>query len=312
MKKINRNKRLFALLSFIIFCITNLQAQIDPMFSLYRFNNILVNPADAGQGNNPELFLQGRTQWVGINGNPTTLALTYSSKINDNSGVATSLLLDQVGPVKNYHLNFDYSYKLKLSKNLKLITALRLTAQNQTVNFGGLTFTDRDDASFTEDLNTGILGNGGFGLKLIYKNHVVGVAQPRILKYTYSGNENAIAQKNQNYLFVSYMGKFNLKENWEFNPQILTRTASDVPVSVDLTMAFNYQKTVDLGVLYRIESAVGFMLGYKSAQGIQFGYIYEYPTNLLNNFSIMTHEFSLKYGFNDLFKKDIVNPRNAK
>ncbi len=295
-------------------CLTaaTLNSQIDPIYSLYRFNNNLVNPAEAGQHLNAELSIQGRTQWVGIEGNPTTYALTYSAPLNENTGAAVSIVYDQVGPVKTLNLNADYSYKLMISKNFNVVSALRITAQNQSVNFSDLTFIDRNDESFGQSLNTGILGNGGFGLKFNYKKHTIGIAQPRILRYTFSGNEDATAHNNRNYLYISYSGKYSVNEDWIFNPQILTRTSIDIPLSLDFTTVFNYKKSIDFGLIYRIESAIGILAGLRTKSGIQFGYIYEYPTNVINTMSFMTHEFSLKYGINDLFQKDVVNPRRVK
>lgn len=309
MKKLTMGKYLIALVVSLFG--TRAIAQIDPMFNLYRFNNILVNPADAGQQLNPEFSLQGRSQWVGVAGNPRTMAATFSMPINGYSGLAGSVIYDQVGPATSFSANFDYSYKIELTRSLKVVTALRVSGQNQTVGFSDMVLIDRIDEAFDQNLNSGFLGNGGVGLRIIYKNHSVGVSQPRLMKYTYLGNYNSEAHLNRGSVFCSYSGKIKMNEDWHFTPQVLSRIAADIPVSLDVTAAVNYKKALDLGFVYRLNSAIGIMAGVRTEGGIQFGYVYEYPTNAMNNFSVMTHEFSVKYGLNDMFKKEIINPRNV-
>lgn len=86
-------------------------AQQDSQFTQYMYNTINVNPAYAGSRGVMSIFGLHRTQWVGLEGAPTTNAFSINTPINDsNLGLGISFLNDKIGPTNNNTITADLSY----------------------------------------------------------------------------------------------------------------------------------------------------------------------------------------------------------
>src|SRR3954467_11976436 len=105
-------KYLTALL--LLFALTNV-AQQDPQYSLYQFNQLVINPAYAGARDGISVVADVRKQWAGISGSPTTGAVSVHSPIlNNKVGVGLSMVSDKLGPksVTSVYANFAYIAKI--------------------------------------------------------------------------------------------------------------------------------------------------------------------------------------------------------
>ena len=84
--------------------------------------------------------------------------------------------------------------------------------------------------------------------------------------------------------------------------------AQDAPISLDVNFVTCLYKTLDLGLTYHHESALGFIIGYEHNDKIYVGYAYDLPTNTINKGTYQTHEIALRFKIRDSFKK-VSNPR---
>lgn len=66
---------------FFALVITFAKAQQIPQFSMYIWNNYLINPAIGGADNSLDVKLGYRNQWVGLDGAPRTVYLTMHTQI---------------------------------------------------------------------------------------------------------------------------------------------------------------------------------------------------------------------------------------
>ena len=62
----------------------------------------VINPAFAGAEAPSMLTLTSRSQWVSVEGAPTTFALAYSSARKNNVGLGLSLVSDKVFGKKSF------------------------------------------------------------------------------------------------------------------------------------------------------------------------------------------------------------------
>ena len=89
-------------------------AQQDAQFTQYMYNTININPAYAGSRGALSIFGLHRTQWVGLDGAPTTNAFSLNTPINNsNLGLGVSLVSDKIGQLETirflpiYHTLFQ-------------------------------------------------------------------------------------------------------------------------------------------------------------------------------------------------------------
>ena len=123
-------KKLFTILALTILVGGQSFGQQDPMFTKYMFNSLVFNPAYAGSWDHMTIGLIHRSQWVEIEGSPTTQSLTLHTPLrNERIGVGVSLVNDKIGPTNSTGLNLAYAYKIPLGK-MKLSIGLQAGMEN--------------------------------------------------------------------------------------------------------------------------------------------------------------------------------------
>ena len=91
-------------------------AQSDFDFTQRWFNESLYNPAAVGNSFSTGFFLHGRSQWIGLDGAPRSLAGAFDYYNQDlRSGLGLPIAADYIGGVRgNYHFRGAYAYFLDL------------------------------------------------------------------------------------------------------------------------------------------------------------------------------------------------------
>jgi len=122
----------------------------DPIFSQFYSSPTQLNPAFAGNSNNPILYLQYRNQWPSINNAYTTYSATYDQFLpSKNSGFGFGLLTDNAGDgtLVNTKLSAIYSYRLKINRDLTLKMGLEGAFVQNRLDWDKLVFADQIDPS---------------------------------------------------------------------------------------------------------------------------------------------------------------------
>ena len=75
-----------------------LRAQQDPMYTMYMWNMMTVNPGYAGSADVLNATGLARRQWVGLDGAPTTNSLMVHTPLRDRSlALGLSVVDDRIG-----------------------------------------------------------------------------------------------------------------------------------------------------------------------------------------------------------------------
>ena len=119
-------KRLYIILVFLM-CY-QVQAQQDPQYTQYMYNMNVVNPAYAGSYEGVAIGLLYRSQWVGLEGAPSTGTLSIHSPVGRRVGLGVSLINDEIGPVRETNTYADFSYTLPLGADNKLAFGVKAGA----------------------------------------------------------------------------------------------------------------------------------------------------------------------------------------
>src|SRR6478752_5151538 len=120
-------------------------AQQEAQFTQYMYNTIVINPAYAGSRGVMSIFALHRTQWVGLDGAPTTNTFSINTPIeNSKIGIGVSLLNDKIGPTNENNLSADISYTIHTSETFKLSFGLKATASIFNLNTNNLNPVNQD------------------------------------------------------------------------------------------------------------------------------------------------------------------------
>ncbi|WP_339921579.1 type IX secretion system membrane protein PorP/SprF [uncultured Flavobacterium sp.] len=289
-------------------------AQQDAQFTQYMYNTVNINPAYAGSRSVMSIFGIHRTQWVGLDGAPTTNGFSLNTPISgSNVGLGLSILNDKIGPSVENTVSIDFSYSIATSETYKLSFGLKATANLLDVNFSRLNQHDANDYSFETNIDNKFTPNFGVGLYFHSDNTYIGISAPNILetqhfdRYASTGANSHVAKEEIHYYLIAGH-VFDLSGTVKFKPSILTKVVQGAPLQVDVSGNFLINEKFVAGVEYRWSAAVSAMVGFQASDSWFIGYGYDLETTRLSNYNSGSHEIFLRY---ELFNKydRIVSPR---
>ncbi len=282
--------------------------QQDAQFTHYMYNTININPAYAGSRGAMSIFVLHRTQWLGLDGAPTTNAASINTPIsNSNLGLGVSFVNDKIGPTNENTISADLSYTIPTSENFKLSFGMKATANMFNLNVNKLNPVDQGDPKF-QNLRNVFTPNIGAGIYYHSDQAYLGLSVPNFIQTNrYGDNEVAIFKEKMNfYLIGGYV--LDLSYNLKFKPAFLTKLVQGAPLQVDVSGNFYINEKFTLGLAYRWSAAMSAMVGFQVTDAMYIGYGYDLETTNLDNYNSGSHEFFLRY---EIFKNNdkIITPR---
>ena len=302
----NSNAKIAIMKTRIITFITMLLAAVvygqqDAQFTQYMYNTISINPAYAGSRGVMSIFALHRTQWVGLDGAPTTNAASINTPIsNSNLGLGLSFVNDKIGPTNENTISADLSYTIPTSENFKLSFGMKATANLFNLNVNKLNPVDQGDPQF-QNLRNVFTPNIGAGIYYHSDKAYLGLSVPNFIQTNrYDDNEVVIFKEKMNYYLIGgYV--FDLSNDIKFKPAFLTKLVKGSPLQVDASANFMFVEKVEVGVAYRWSAAMSAMVGFQVTDGMYIGYGYDLETTNLENYNSGSHEVFLRY---EIFKNN--------
>ena len=282
--------------------------QQDAQFTQYMYNTLNINPAYAGSRGAMSIFALHRTQWVGLDGAPTTNAASINTPINNsNLGLGVSFVNDKIGPTNENTISGDLSYTIPTSENFKLSFGMKATANLFNLNVDKLNPADQGDPQF-QNLRNVFTPNVGAGIYYHSDKAYLGLSVPNFIQTNrYNDNQVAIFKEKINYYLIGgYV--FDLSYDIKFKPAFLTKLVEGSPLQVDVSANFMFIEKVVVGVAYRWSAAMSAMVGFQVTDGMYIGYGYDLETTNLENYNSGSHEIFLRY---EIFKNNekVITPR---
>ena len=268
------------------------QAQQDPLYNLYSFNQFMINPAYAGIYNNFNANLITRKQWAGIDGSPLTNMLSLTSSVGSQFGTGLLLVNDRLGVNNNMEGQAAFSYKIVSNKST-LAFGVQGGFINYRYDYNELNLAFADDEGL--DLNNDSFSKSNFGAGVFYmtKNYFVGLSVPRILNVEVDdGVTSSTRYEPHYYLSGGFIIKSNSVSGFLLKPSFLVRY-TESQSAVDLSVNALFANTIWAGVTLRNLDGIGINTQLQINRSFRFGYSFELPTNELVQSNFGTHELSL-------------------
>ncbi|MFZ5970320.1 MAG: type IX secretion system membrane protein PorP/SprF [Bacteroidota bacterium] len=292
-----RAKTRFLLLLLLASGITA-RAQQYPVFTQYYFNELVINPAYAGNHIQLSATAMYRNQWVNFPGAPRTFSFTtHTALLRNKVGVGLMVNHDEIGSYKNDHIYGSYSYMLRFPHST-LAMGLQAGVNVVGANFSRLDLQNPDDLSFA-GFNS-VKPNFGAGVLYNKKNFFVGFSVPFIINSALTSGSfeniaNEIRQKRFYFLRGGTILPLHRSKNVQINPSILVRSQEGQPLSMDLNMAVIFYEVFSVGTSWRSGDAFITFIDLKLSEQFHFAYSYDMTSSALNRFSNGSHEFMINY-----------------
>ena len=217
----------------------SVSAQQEPQYTQYMYNPSVINPAYAGSLGYGSLFSLYRTQWIGLEGAPKTLNLSYHQPLEDtNLGLGVNIVHDEIGPSSATHLALDVSYTIHFENEGRLAFGMKLGGHLLNIDYTKLNHYNPSDVSFKNNITNQFSPNIGAGLFYYNENSYLGLSVPMLLQ-TKTYDEFSYSDANRRQHFYLMGGKvFDLAYNLKFKPAFVAKMVTGSPLQVDLTANF--------------------------------------------------------------------------
>lgn len=281
----------------ILFSLKGMSQQ-DPLFTQYMYNMSVINPAYATD--NPGMLNLGgiyRSQWVGIDGAPSTASFFAHTPVSERVEVGLSIVHDEIGDVvKENNITADFAYVLPLDdNNNKLSFGVKAGISTFDADLSRLETNQPDDPAF-QNINElfPVFGVGAFWFG---EQYYLGLSAPNLFTSKHIENEQGlrdVGEENIHY-FLTGGYVFDINEDFKFKPAFMARGVEGAPLSVDITANVLMFNRFEAGIGYRVNNSVMGLVNFAVTPGLRVGYAYDYTTNNLGNYNDGSHEFLLLF-----------------
>jgi type IX secretion system PorP/SprF family membrane protein len=148
----------------------------------------------------------------------------------------------------------------------------------------------------------------GAGLYFRSKRFHAGLSAPEIIPKRFSFNDTLKISLSKVNLFLFSKYRFKASNFIDLEPSFLVKYMQGVPTSFDVNMNMIYREVLVLGLSYRNNESIDFLLKMQINRQLQLGYSYDHSIGALSRIANGSHELCVNYIFKDIQKK-VVSPR---
>jgi len=283
-------------------------AQQNVQFTQYMFNGLVINPAYAGADEALSLTFIHRSQWTGMDNAPTTQTLSAHTLIKKKRiGMGLIVVNDRVGVHKNLSALNSYAYHLPVGKRSFLSMGLQGGIRNIRSDYASLMSTTTDPAALNAYASRTFFDFGA-GIYFRSPRWHVGLSAPEMNTQRFYANDSLTRKSYlSDFLFFTKY-RISVSDKIDLEPSTMIKNQKGLLPSFDVNLNMIYRSVLTLGLSYRTNESVDFILKAQATPQLQFGYAYDHPTGYIARLSNGSHELMVQYIFRYL-QKDTESPR---
>ncbi len=289
--------RKLTLLAFI--ACTAAHAQQVPQYTQYVLNMFAINPAVAGSKDCIDVHLGYRQQWVGFPGAPVTGWATISGTIGpkrrsfhaNRQGIGAFVQSDATGPLGQTTFQLAYAYHVQMKRDVFLSLGMFAGVTQERLSLGLVNATDNNDPALLNSSSVLVYPEITPGLWLYSKTTWAGLSIQQALgnRIKGLGTDGRLTR----HFDLTLGHRYRVSRHFDAVPSGLLKLSPGSPVALDLGVMMEYKKQFALGVSYRNQDAVAFMLKVPFLKYFSLGYSYDVTTSNLRVGGANTHEVVL-------------------
>lgn len=275
-----------------------MQAQQDPMYTMYMWNMMAIDPAYAGSSDVLNVTALTRMQWTGVQGAPVTHSLSGHAPIHRRSlGLGLCAVHDRIGRTSTTSAFVDLAYRMRVSRTTRLAFGLKAGLNHAQIANTQVEHTDANDPTFMADISGKPVPNFGFGMYLWSSRGYMGASVPKLLRNYLgtpeNGNLGLVQESPHAFLIAGYV--FALSAQTKFKPSIMVKASEGAPVSPDISATFFFMDRFHAGMAYRNSDSFSALLSIQANDQWRIGYAHDFGVSKLATRSGGSHEILISY-----------------
>jgi len=299
----------------------SLNAQQLPLFTQYKNNGFLINPAMAGYDGYTSFNLTSRKQWIGFENAPLTYSISAQTRLLRRSyhiknrpvrnnvlkpstkgrvGLGGFFFNDINGLVSRTGMQLTYAYHIYMHRN-QLSFGLGGQMFQYKIDDSRLTYRDITDPIAQSNLNTvALIPDANFGVFFSNETYYIGFSANQLFQSVLKiGTSDLSALKMYRHYHLMGGYKFFFESGYDIEPSVLLKTSEQFLPQADITCKLNYKNDYWFGISYRTNGSLSALFGIRANQ-LYIGYAYDYALSSIRKYNSGSHEvfISLKIGDN--------------
>lgn len=284
--------------------------QQDAIYSQYMFNPFAINPAYAGSRDAVNLVALNRSQWLGLEGAPTTQTISAHTPTNDKKlAWGLNFSHDKLGITNNLMAMATGAYQLRLETGT-LNFGLRGGIYNTVIDQAKLNFREENDLLDTKTRMSALVPSFDFGLYYYTEKFYAGLSVNHLTKhrFNFENLENNQAYYLRRHVFLASGYVFKTSTNILIKPSILVKYAGPSTFNIDINTNVMFNELFWVGIGLRNYSSLNFLVDFNVTDYLRIGYSYDMNLTKINHYSNGSHELLIGLDFN-LRKTSFATPR---
>lgn len=312
----------FTLLFYLLLAATGLSAQQLSLFTQYRENTTLINPAAVesdflAYGQNISFGASYRAQWVGLDNAPTTQTVRGTYLAAGMSGVALQagghIINDQTGPTgfTGFYgriagiVTDDPEYggfSVGLSAGF---VQYRVRASDLDLRDEGDVIGSVDQSQMNPDVGVGVFFYKAIGGRFVDNYIYGGISVPQVLglDLTFKDDQNDFTTQRVRH-YYGLLGFYKFFDNGSFlEPSVWVKYVENAPTNVDVNLRYQLPVALWIGAggstAGTVHLETGFVLGENVGfdNFVRLGYGYDYSFSSFGPSAGSTHELNVAFSF---------------
>jgi len=298
--------KIFIIILGVLSVIT-VSAQQDPQFSQNMFNKLANNPGFAGSRGNIATSVLHRSQWMGIEGAPSTQNFSIDAELPFLlGGVGLNIVKDNIAQFSNLGLQASYAYRTELGVG-QIGMGMSVGMFQSGVDGSDFKYAQPGDNAIPISSVSGSKLDIGAGVYYNTQDVYIGLSSAHMTEPVVEWSDGSQFSLERHYFLISGY-YYELTPVLSLNPSIYLK--SDGATSqLDINTNLIYNNKMWGGVSYRLDEGLILLAGMNVNEDLRLGLGYDVTMlNPLGN----SLEVMLGYSFKINYDKPVSKYKNPR
>jgi type IX secretion system PorP/SprF family membrane protein len=297
-------------------------AQQDAQYTQFMHHKLTYNPAYAGNSEGASVTALYRSQWISLEGAPSSQLLSANIPlVNNRVGVGVNLVRNSIGISDSYTADGIYAYRTPLGRGT-LAIGVQASVRKLLMNFSDprviATNGVAGDQAIPGGLQSKFFPNFGMGVYYSTSRYYFGLSVPRLLKNNLNyNNGQTIIDREVQHIYAMAGTVFKVAPDVHLQPQFLLKYAQGAPFDADFNLNAIFFERYTAGLSYRlggsksngIGESVDLLVSAQLSNKLFFGLGYDVTLTGLGRYNSGSAEAIFRYAFSVPEGDDYINPR---
>ncbi len=312
-------KNIYIILLLVLFG-QLVQAQQEGLQTQFMYNKLAFNPAYAGSYASPVITAVNRSQWIGIEGAPTTQAVSYCQPMLSNHfGLGVNLVRNVITINRTLTAELSYAYQMALPRGylgIGIQASMRHFKQDWNDSRIITSQPSSADVALPNGVQGKVLPNFGAGIFYTAPRWYAGFSLPRLvdnnIDFSLLGDKKSREAQHFNMMVGA---AFALSETIDIVPQTQFRYVKNAPPDMDINVMVDVRRKFLGGMTYRIGGdknglgeSIDIMAGAYATKNLMLMLSYDIGLTRLASFQNGSIEATLRWIINPPEGSETVDP----